>query len=758
MIKRAILIVLFLLSFLVPLFADEIPVNIKANKLRYVEGSSIVEASGSVEVRLKEVTIHADLLQMDSETNVVTAEGNVRIITRDYDACSRKITYNTDTEISNFSDFNSQVTTDRVKGTLFISAKDLKEKEGKMDGKNGAITTCDDRTHHYVTAAERLEYFPDDKIIGYNVTLYIGKMPAFWMPYMVYDLNQKRKRNWEIGHNDVEGDFFKSTWDYPYGLLYLDLMEKKGFGHGTELKYGLGAWGAGTFFLYHLDEADTRITDWITRIHHTKQINPSTELTLDHSYTATYLIPSGRRDQTNFGLNLAHSGASRWNIKQDILEDRVGDINKYSGRFDQNYQRLHTDYNYNYEHSTKDPKWIRSSQRLNFRRPLWSDKVMFKLRGDYHNNVVSGGESGDERLEPEITITGREDDFSWRYSENWYIDLDKDLITADNTYQYLEKQPEISVSPNPIDLNLFTLKPTFGYGHYREVRYVSQLGGNRDFATERYQTSVDASRSIPLNFGTTANLGAGVDQYIYTTNDQLYAYRESLGLKTDLNGFFRNDINYKKGMSDGNSPFFFDRLGTDYHNITEQLSLYHLSKVNWTTSGGYNWQTEKWFEVMTSLSLKPTDKLSWNLRTGWDIENQQYKDLVNSLRLYPKSYLSLEFSTTSDINLGSLKSGSVLYELILLEEQANQLKLKVGQVYEVATQQFKVRDIMVTKDLHCWQMIFTYSDYRKEMSFAFSLKAMPDEPFGFSSGRGFYMDAFQKEFNEIQGGGDVRRY
>jgi hypothetical protein len=110
------------------------------------------------------------------------------------------------------------------------------------------------------------------------------------------------------------------------------------------------------------------------------------------------------------------------------------------------------------------------------------------------------------------------------------------------------------------------------------------------------------------------------------------------------------------------------------------------------------------------------------------------------------------------MNQGQLRYGNVLYNLVLLPGEPNQTSLRVGQVYDPAEKDFKVRDIMVTRDLHCWEMKFTYSDYRKEFSFSFNLKAMPGEPVGFAPGRGFYYDGFERELGKLNPEGAVTRY
>lgn len=757
--RCALFIILTFLLSSIPIAAEEIPVNIKAEKLKYIEGTGIIEASGSVEARLKEVTIHSDFLRMDSASNIATAEGNVLMITADYRARSEHIIYDAGSGVSTYSDFQTWLTPSKIKGSLYLSAKDLDDLGKKMLGNSGVLTTCEDDIAHFFVTASKVEYYPEDKVIGYNVFIFVGEMPAFWMPVMFYDLSKKRKQNWVFGHNEVEGDYLKSSWGYPYGMLYLDLIEKKGIGLGTETDYKF--LGLGTLFLYHVGEGDAGISNWVTRIDHTKDIDPWTTLKLNHEYTSTYLIPSGRRDQTLFGMNLGYDREERWNLRVKNFDNRMGEEQKYSLHFDLADQKISTNYDFNYDFSKKDPRWIRNSQSLQHQRTLWSDQVMVKIRTNYNNNIATEGQVGDQRLEPAFDLSGKEPGYSWRYSSNWYMDLDGDDYTDDNTYQYLEKKPEIEVAPDPVNLPFFTLRPKFGYGYYREVKSVPQFptpNNMRDYATDRYQATLDVDKNFPLGLGTAMTLGAGLDQFLYTPGDQLYAYRESMKLRTNLGGFFKNDIDYEKKTTDGNTPFLFDQLGTRSHKVSERMTFYYQDKFRWLITGGRNWQTHKWFDVDTNLMVKPDQRLYWNLRTGWDIENTKYKDLINNLTLVPYTFLNMRFSAVSDMNIGEFKSASALYDIYFLQGEPNQWRLKFSQVYEPSSKELKVRDIMIVKDLHCWEIKYTYSDYRKEFSLTFSLKALPDEPVGISTGRGFYMEGFEKELKEFKKEGAIKRY
>jgi hypothetical protein len=756
--KSAVGLLLTAYCLLFSVFAQEIPVNIKADSLKFYEGTGLVEAAGSVEVRFEEATIYADRLKMDSATNIATAEGNVRLVAKEYDARSRTLIYDADTQTSRFSDFNVSLSPKNVRGKVYLSARDLSDDKNKMYGGPGSLTTCGEPTPHYFALANRVDYYPEDRVEARNATLFVGELPVFWMPYFYYDLKEQRRRNWSFGHNEVEGDFVKSTWLMGGGLLFLDLMSKKGIGYGTQQNYGLGALGLGEIYLYHVDEQDNGRPTWIEKINHQKQITPATALKLNHSYMTTYRIPSGRIDQTALGLELNYNEKpSSGSLKFDTIDDRAGFYSRYGLQFNLNTEKSSTSYYSNYEFAKNDPRWLRASQRFYLRRSF-SERFNFSTTTNYYHSTAKEGDIGEERVEPQIEFTGAEKDFSWRYSQNWFVDLRQYLSPGVPRYEFLERQPEIEIYPKTLDLKFFTLQSTLGFGRYREVKYVPDLLGKRDFTTERYRTTLNASKSIPLGLTTVLALGAGVDQFLYTPGDQLYALRESAGLTTNLRECFRNEINFRQGYTAGNTPFFFDQLGTRYHDIREKMTFYYLDKFSWSTDGGHNWQANKYYDVMTHLMVQPDKRVRWTVDTGWDIENTKWKDLVSALRWAPASFFAASLALTKDMNLGELRSASALYDIYFLEGAPNQLFLRFSQVYDPATKEFRVRDIMAVKDLHCWEIKYTYSDYRKEFSLVFSLKALPGEPVGFATGRGFYYEGFEKQMKEFTPAGEVRRY
>jgi hypothetical protein len=734
------------LSF--PLLAQEIPASLKADKLKFYEGTGILEAQGSVEVELEGIKIQADSLKIDQNTKLVTAEGKVRVVTEGYRAQGKFLTYQIRSKIPTFSDFQAALSPKTVKGKVYVSAQSLTDLKEKMSAKRGALTTCDLSSPHYFLLANKVEYYPEDHLDAWGVTAYVGNMPLLWLPFLRYDFKRKWEKNWIFGHNEVEGDYLKTAWDYPGGLILLDYMEKKGWGTGVN---------TGPFYFYFLDEKDTGLHDRIAKFDHQQPLSSQTNLTLSHRYFSTYLVPSGRLEQTSWNLGLEDRLDRAWNLKLSSLDDRAGFYQKYALQFNRSFKNGLLNYSFNYDASKVDPKWMRKFQRFNFVMPLLGDKIRFNTSANYYHSTAYAGDLGEERVEPQVELNGQEANFSWRLTRNWFIDFRQNLSEVPR-YEFLEKQPELEIYPKSLNLGLFNLQSVFGFGRYREVKNVPQLKTKRDFTAERGRISLNASKTLPLGLGTNLLLAGGIDQFFYSPGDQLYALRESANLQTNLFSFFRNDLNFRQGYTEGNTPFLFDQLGTRYHDLTEKMTFYYLDKFSWSIEGGHNWQTNRYYDLMTNLLVAPDKRLRWTATTGWDLENRRYKDLITSLRLAPYSFLATSFSLVQDLNGAGLKQGSAFYDFYLLEGAPNQWHFQISQVFDTQTKEFKVRDIMVLHDLHCWEMKASYNDYRKEISLVFALKAIPEEPVGYAPGRGFYFEGFEKDLKEFKREGEVRRY
>lgn len=717
-----------------------LPEGFSASQYVYAEEKGIFQASGSVEVVLGESRIYADNLYLDQKNGIGSAEGNVRFEGKDFSARCRYIYFNVKTKELSLSDLHAEVYPEEFKGKILFSAERMFVSSEVMSSGPGKMTACDHDVPHYYLLTDKADYQRGDSYKGTGATLKIGGLPVFWMPLLSYSFSREERRsNLTYGYNQVEGSYLKSAWEFPAGDLLLDYMEKKGWGYGVNLTRGSEASNMTGLFLYHVDEIDTGYSDWIEKFSHAGKINPWTAFKLSQSYTNIYQIPSGRFDRTGWEWELSDIEKYNYSLKFSSLADRAASSARYFLQFDRSFEREDTSYFLNYEYDLAGAGGMRNSQRFAYSRPFLSDNVIFSTTTDYYQGSNRSGEPGQEKIEPRVEIFGhdQENNWRWRLTESWFLDLRQQLYPGIATYEYLEKQPEIEIDFSPMDLNLFSVQSGLGFGSYRESKQVSGAAGKRVFGAQRLSSTLNVARVVHLGLESDMLLGAGYDQFFYGTGDQLFAYRENVVVQTDIGPFFRNELNYRKGTTQGNSPFFFDRLGASYHDLTEKMVFYNLDRFAWSFEGGRNWQSARWFDLMSHLMLAPTDKLKLTADGGWDIENRLYKDLVTSIKLRPASYFGWEVSTVQDPNSGRLKSGNMSYDVYFMEGAPNQAYLRLEQGYDANSSQFKLRDVILVKDLHCWEMRFNYSDYRKEYNFSFRSKALPEKPGGFLRSLGF---------------------
>ncbi|MBU0687247.1 MAG: hypothetical protein KKB81_05290 [Candidatus Margulisbacteria bacterium] len=762
--KIFLLFVLLLLQTIFtvcPSFAEDVPVDLKADSLKYNEEKGIIEASGSVVIQIEGFTMHADNLIVDVNSNIITAEGNVLLDTGDYQAYSRSLTYDVSNEVAYLNSFHTVLTPSMLKGELFLKADKVIDRVSMLEGEEGDITTCDYKKPHYDTKAKKVEYYPDDMVVGHSVTFYINQVPVMWMPYFIYPLKKRRGKMPTTGQNEVEGYFIKTQWDYfmttgAFGLFLLDYMEKKGVGYGFDHSYTLNDANDGRLYVYHVEERDTGYSDWVIRLDHQARLNSNTDLSFGHESSSIYLVPSGRRNRSINLFRLKHFSDRTLDIKGSSLDDRISQLEDYSLSFSHKQDRYATNYQYAFKRDKRSPHWVSFSHRIDHNQPLIWDSLNFSLSAPYSSYTTAEGLQANERFEPSITLTQNGvlpvlGGYSLQFSENWYIDPDQKLYTADDGDQYLEKQPEVNLSLSPYDLKLFNLASSFSYGYFHEVKYVPALRRNRDYATGKLGMGLVASKDIPVGLGSILKLQEGIEQYSYNPGDARYQLDEQVRLETQGFSFYRNNIFYHRRFAEGNTPFFFDQQSSFKSAIADSMTFYYLSKFVWNFSGGYNFLTKKYETARTDLTIAPDQRLKLTFKTGFDIENQKYVDLVSKIRIRPSNMLTGELKNNYDLNTGLIKTASSMFDIQLGDDNwRNRWQIKFSHSYDFFTRQYLLRDVMIIKDLHCWEAKYTYSDYRREHTLTFTLKALPDEPLGWSTGKGFFYQGFDRAFDRIK--------
>jgi len=231
------------------------------------------------------IIINADTIEYSKEKNVVTLEGNVKLIKENSVLTCDKATVNTATNEAhaqghviledgqgvikaNSCDYNFKTKTGQAfDATIayhpyFGSGKIVRKvSENEIEIKNGYFTTCDkEQSPHYRIQSRLLRLFPNDKVTAKAMTMRVANTPIFYMPKFTQNLKDDRMHvEVSPGKNKDWGLFLLTAWRYDLlpdsgGRVHLDYREKKDFAWGIDNYYDTKKAGKGYVKTYYMNE------------------------------------------------------------------------------------------------------------------------------------------------------------------------------------------------------------------------------------------------------------------------------------------------------------------------------------------------------------------------------------------------------------------------------------------------------------------------------------------------------------------------
>lgn len=222
------------------------PVDIvNADQTYFQNGVAIAE--GHVIIQYGVTTIYADYGQYHTDTHDVFVTGHVRIYSGGQVFVGDRAVYNLETKQLHAADFQGDFYPFRFSAESVSSMKG-----GAYLVKDGSFTTSDSSSPDYQLRAKSARIYPRERIILYNVTLYVGNLPVFWWPYLYQPLRRDMSYALHPGYYSGWGFFTLSEWNFPItenwdGRLLIDYREERGLAGGLESNYRFGpndaSWG-----------------------------------------------------------------------------------------------------------------------------------------------------------------------------------------------------------------------------------------------------------------------------------------------------------------------------------------------------------------------------------------------------------------------------------------------------------------------------------------------------------------------------------
>lgn len=267
MLSTGFRLILLLLACSVCAFAQfgsfgDIPIEITADGETTFEGGVAV-ARDNVQIHYGKYSIYCDYAEYNPETRDVLLVGNIRLYTPNEVLTGQRALFNLETKQMRALEFSG------ARPPLFFNAFSLQAPSMKEIRVKDAFATTDDSSKpDFRVRSRSIRIHTDSWVVFVNSTLFVGKVPIFWFPYLWANI---KNTGFEFlpGFDSRWGAYILTAYNFPIGKgdaimgrVRADYRGKfgAGFGFDAKFKYGKEDRSYGDFIGYYAVNSATTTT------------------------------------------------------------------------------------------------------------------------------------------------------------------------------------------------------------------------------------------------------------------------------------------------------------------------------------------------------------------------------------------------------------------------------------------------------------------------------------------------------------------
>ena len=238
-------------------FGDK-PVEITADgDTRFENGMAI--ADKNVQIRFSGISIYADHAEYNPDTRDVLLVGNVRIYSGEDLFNGQRAFYNMETKQMRALEFDGSHNPLKFSS---LSTRGFGTKQFTLSDSD--ITTSDSSNPDWHVHAKTIRLYPNDRVIMLNSTVYVGKIPIIWLPYIYTNLSHQGFQ-FAPGYDSSWGGYLLTSYTFPLGTgdnflatVRQDYRTLLGYavGFDAKLKFGKNDRNVGQFISYYAQDQD----------------------------------------------------------------------------------------------------------------------------------------------------------------------------------------------------------------------------------------------------------------------------------------------------------------------------------------------------------------------------------------------------------------------------------------------------------------------------------------------------------------------
>jgi len=301
-------------------------INIEGLETSFDPETGIATATGDVHIKYGDTEITAGRADYNASTGDVMARENVTVWKAGVTYKGQNLMYNIKTNELTGNAVRSGMGSNGG-NVLFDTQKFETETKfiDRIDGGETMMTTHDNENPNYRIKAREMVIYPDNRIVMKRVTVYAGKVPVLWLPYLAQPLDDDVGYKFMPGYSQLWGAFLMNQYgvihgDHTLAKYRLDLMSERGVAGGVDLislRHRANQQNFGTLKIYVASDSNGQAT--ISGIPRTEEVD-----------TVRYRVNFQHR------IYLPGPEQSTWYIDFDI--NKLSDIHFYEDYFFEDFR------------------------------------------------------------------------------------------------------------------------------------------------------------------------------------------------------------------------------------------------------------------------------------------------------------------------------------------------------------------------------------------------------------------------------------
>ena len=216
---------------------------LQAQQLEYAEADNRLQATGKVSVVYGDTRLLADRLEMNTESGVGTATGDVRLSTPENQLRASRVDFDLTNERGLVYDASGLI------GNTYRVSSERLERLGpqRFVAQRGRLTTCTGRVPAWEFRARRVRLGADNHVSLQHPSFRIKGVPVFYLPYAMFPYRDERTTGFlppRLGSDSnhgavVSGEFFWVMADWMDSTFGLEYFGGRGARPYAEYRYSL---------------------------------------------------------------------------------------------------------------------------------------------------------------------------------------------------------------------------------------------------------------------------------------------------------------------------------------------------------------------------------------------------------------------------------------------------------------------------------------------------------------------------------------